>query len=48
MSSYNYKVVSGITYLALVLLLIAVEFMFPLTEEWKMTKGNLWRHFKYT
>ncbi len=44
---YDYKLISGITNLALVLFLIGIELIFPLSDQWRMTKGNLWRDFKY-
>jgi sterol desaturase/sphingolipid hydroxylase (fatty acid hydroxylase superfamily) len=44
---HDYKTISGVTNLVLVVLLIAIEFTIPLSEDWKMTKGNLWRDFKY-
>jgi sterol desaturase/sphingolipid hydroxylase (fatty acid hydroxylase superfamily) len=43
----NYQAVFGLTNLALVLLLILIEILFPLAERWKMSGRNLWRDFKY-
>jgi sterol desaturase/sphingolipid hydroxylase (fatty acid hydroxylase superfamily) len=43
----DYKIVYGATTAFLVLTLMIIETLFPLKDEWKMTKKSFWRDLKY-
>ncbi|HEX9509470.1 MAG TPA: sterol desaturase family protein [Puia sp.] len=43
----DYKLVSGIITVFLVLILVVTETIFPLSVEWRMTKRSFWRDLKY-
>lgn len=44
---WDTKLVYGLVTLALVLILVTVESLFPLKQEWKMTKGSFLRDLSY-
>jgi sterol desaturase/sphingolipid hydroxylase (fatty acid hydroxylase superfamily) len=44
---WDYKTISAAASTVILITLIAIEFIFPMTDEWKMTKRSFFRDVKY-